>query len=60
MVHPADPVDAVEGAPMNFAPTADTDLHTWCQAAIATPMLQPDEEAQLRHLIEMGDSESHD
>ena len=45
---------------MEFAPTDETDLDEFCRTALAAPVLAPDEEIQLGHRIEEGDSEARE
>lgn len=45
---------------MDFAPTDESDVDTWCRTAMAAPVLTPDDETQLARLIQEGDPEACD
>lgn len=45
---------------MDFAPSDESDVDAWCQAAMATPVLSPVDEKVLARRVEAGDSEARE
>jgi RNA polymerase primary sigma factor len=45
---------------MDFAPADETDVDTWCRAAMAPPALAPVEEQVLAFRVEEGDAEARE